>query len=293
MSMQIQQRTKEWHQARTGRITASRVGAILGNSPFRTRADVMREMVREALGAESEFQDNVAVRWGRDNEDGALLDFRLDTGLAVEPIGFVTLEDWAGVSPDGFTSDGGGVEQKCPYSLRAAVAPVPFKTLAEQPHYRDQVQFSLYVTGKPHWYFSQWCPAGTKVEKELPCKDWQNQNLPILRQFFSEFLDEVAGNAAEHLAPKRVEIDTPEAHKMVAEWDELREQIANAQERQRDLLDAIVDMAGGKDALFAGRKLTCVEREGAVAYAKVVKEHLPTLDLSGYRGKASRFWRLG
>jgi putative phage-type endonuclease len=288
----MQQRSDEWFEARTGRITASRVGAILGNSPFRTRADVMREMVREALGAESEFQDNVAVRWGRDNEEGALLDFRLDTGLAVEPIGFVPLEDWAGVSPDGFTSDGGGVEQKCPYSLRAADAPVPFKTLAEQPHYRDQVQFSLYVTGRPHWYFSQWCPAGTAVEKELPCKDWQASNIPALRQFHAEFLAELK-NPAEHLAAKRVEIDTPEAHKMAAEWDELKEQIANAQERQRDLLDAIVSLAGGKDALFAGRKLTCVERSGSVQWAKVAAKYCPDADTTPFTGKPSRFWRLG
>ncbi len=55
----------------------------------------------------------------------------------------------------------------------------------------------------------------------------------------------------------------------------------------------MVSLAGGMDPMFAGRKLTCVEREGAVSYARVVKEHLPDLDLSGYKGKASRFWRLG
>ena len=292
----MEQRSDAWFAQRRGKVTASAVGGILGLSPFVTREDVMRRMVREALGAEPEFVTNVAVEWGTNNEDGAVIEFRLETGLDVAPAPFVLFDDgsdWLGASPDGYTSDGGLVEVKAPYSLRKADRPAPFKPLADQPHYAAQVQVQLYVTGREHCWFYQWCPSDTRLERVERDDAWLNANIPALRQFHAQFLDEVANNAAEHLAPKRLEIDTPEAHKMVAEWEELREQIANAQERQRDLLDAIVGMAGGKDALFAGRKLTCVEREGAVAYAKVVKEHLPTLDLSGYRGKASRFWRLG
>jgi len=289
----MEQRSAAWFEARKGRVTASLVGAILGLSPYMSRADAMRVMVREALGAEREFQGNIATEFGTRNEAGALLDYRIETTHEVQEVGFIPFEDWAGCSPDALVGDAGMVEIKCPFSLRDAPAPVPFKMLAEQEHYAAQVQFQLYVTGRKWCHFWQWAPNGTKLEVVYPDPDWQAVNIPALRQFHAQFLDEVANNAAEHLAPKRVEIDTPEAHKMVAEWEELREQIANAQERQRDLLDAIVGMAGGKDALFAGRKLTCVEREGAVAYAKVVKEHMPTLDLSGYRGKASRFWRLG
>lgn len=289
----MEQRSAAWFEARKGRVTASLVGAILGLSPYMTRADAMRVMVREALGAEREFTGNIATEYGTRNEAGALLDYRIETTHEVQEVGFVPFEDWAGCSPDALIGDAGMVEIKCPFGLRDAPAPVPFKTIAEQEHYAAQVQFQLYVTGRKWCHFWQWAPNGTKLEVVCPDPDWQAVNIPALRQFHAEFLDEVAGNAAEHLAPKRVEIDTPEAHKMVAEWEELREQIANAQERQRDLLDAIVGMAGGKDALFAGRKLTCVEREGAVAYAKVVKEHCGGVDLDPYRGKASRFWRLG
>ena len=288
----MEQRSPEWYKARIGRITASRVGGILGNSPYQTRDSVMRDMVREAHGAESEFSDNIAVAYGRNNEAGAVFEFELETELSVEAIGFVALDDWCGISPDGFTSDGGGLEIKCPYSLRKAVAPAPFKTLAEQPHYRDQVQFSLYVTGKPHWWFFQWCPVGTKSEKELPDPDWQNHALPRLRQFHAEYLHEVEHNAADHLAPKRVVIDTPAAHKMIAEWDELREAIDNAEARKKDLLADMVALAGDKDAEFAGRKLTLTKRVGSVSYAKAVAELMPDADLEKWRGKASESWGL-
>lgn len=288
----MEQRTPEWHAARAGRVTASLVGAILGLSPYMTRADAMRVMVREALGEPREFTGNVATEWGNNNEDGALLDYRMETGNEVEKIGFITREDWAGCSPDGLVGDSGGIEVKCPYSLRAADAPVAFKTLEEQPHYEAQVQFTLWATGRAWWSFFQWAPKGTHHRVVKPDPEWQADNIPRLRQFYAEFLCELEDNPEEHRAPKRQEIDTPEAAKMMAEWDEIAEQMELLAERKRDLLDSIVDMAGGKDTLFAGRKLTMVEREGSVSYARVVKEHLPDLDLAAYRGKPSRYWKV-
>lgn len=290
--MSMQQRSKEWFEARKGRITASSVGAILGLAPYMTRADVMRNMVREAHGAEREFTGNIATEWGVNNEEGALMDYRIETGNAVDEVGFITKEDWAGCSPDGLIGEGAGVEVKCPFGLRKEPIPVPFKLLTEQMHYYAQVQFSMWVTGREWWDFFQWAPNGTDLTRVVMDAAWQNENLPRLRQFYAEYLNEVANNADEHLAPKRIEIDTPEAHKMVKEWDELNEQLELAAERKKDLLAAMVAMAGSKDALFAGRKLTLAQRKGSVSYAKVVKAHCPDADLEPYRGKPSSYWGL-
>lgn len=289
----MEQRSEEWFAARRGRVTASMVGAILGLNPYMGREDAMRAMVRESLGLEREFSGNVATEWGTYNEAGALVEYRIKTTHDVEPAGFIAFEDWAGASPDGLVGDTGGVEIKCPYSLRAAPQgePVPFKPLADQPHYYAQVQFTLYVTGRKWWHFFQWCPADVKLEPALPDPEWQADNIPRLRQFHAEYLHELDHNPDEYRLPKRKTLDTPEAHKMVAEWDELTEQAERLAERKADLLDSMVSMAGG-DAWFAGRKLTQVERAGSVAYARAVKEHLPKLDLQPYRGKASRYWKL-
>lgn len=286
----MQQRSPEWFEARKNRITASNVGAILGNNPYRTRHDAMRDMVREYHGAPREFTGNAATEWGTHNEDGALFDYKMKTTHEVEQVGLITREDWAGASPDGLVGNKGGVEIKCPYGIRIAPCPVPFKPLADQPHYYDQVQFTLWVTQREWWHFFQWTINETKLETVEVDADWQNKNLPRLRQFYAEYLTERDNH--EHLAPRRPSLDTPEAHGMVAEWDALTEQLTALTERKKDLLDSMVSLAGGKDTLFAGRKLTCVEREGAVSYARVVKDYLPDLDLSGYKGKASRFWRL-
>ena len=291
----MEQRSPEWFEARKNRITASMAGAILGLSPYRTRDDVMRAMVREAFGAESEFTGNIATMHGVNNEDGALVDYRIETTHEVEVIGFAERDAWAGCSPDGLVGEKGGVEIKCPYSLRKADAPVPFKTLDEQPHYGAQVQFSLWVTGRDWWHLFQYAPNGTKLEIVYPDLDWQAVNIPLLQAFHAEYLEQIASakrapGSCDHLADKRVTIDTPEAHRMADEWDAIKEQSDKLAERKADLLASMTALAGGKNALFAGRKLTLAERAGSVAWAKVAKAHCPDADVAPFTGKPSSYW---
>ena len=287
----MEQRSSEWFSARKGLITASSVGAILGVAPYASRADVMRRMVREALGAESEFTGNIATDYGTNNEAGALVEFEMETGHTVQQVGFITREDWAGCSPDGLIGETDGLEIKCPFGLRKADDP-SFKTLSDQPHYYAQVQFSLWVTGRDCWHFYQWTPAATRLETVLQDAEWQAVNLPLLRQFHAEYLHEVANNAAEHLAPKRGEVDTPEAYRMMAEYEQMQEAIDRATERKAELLAEMVRIAGDKNAVFAGRNLTRVDRKGSVSYAKAIAELLPNADLEKWRGKPSFSWQV-
>ncbi len=284
----MEQRTEEWHAARKGRITASSVGAILGHAPYATRDDVMRRMVREWVGAEQEFEGNIATEYGTRNEAGALTEYVMETGNAVEAVGFITREDWAGCSPDGLIGEYGGLEIKCPFGLRKDETPA-FKSVFDQPHYFDQVQFSIWVTNRSWWNFYQWSPNGTSMEKVMWSGSWQNQNLPKLRQFYAEYLAE-RKNPAIHLEPKRQIIDTPEAHRIASEYDQICEAIDRAEERKKELLADMVRISGQKDTIFAGRKLTKVEKAGAIAYAKAVKALIPNADLEPYRGKPSSYW---
>jgi len=287
----MEQRSSAWFAARKGLITASSVGAILGVAPYASRADVMRRMVREAHGAETEFQGNIATEYGTRNEAGALVEFEMETGHTVQPVGFVAREDWAGCSPDGFIGATDGLEIKCPFGLRKEDAP-KFKTLADQPHYYAQVQFSIWVTGRDCWHFYQWTPTATKLETVLQDAEWQAVNLPLLRQFHAEYLHEVEHSAAEYLAPKRGEVDTPEAYRIMAEYEQMLEAIERATERKAELIAEMVRISGDKNTAFAGRNLTKVERSGAISYAKAIKELMPTADLEKWRGKPSFSWQV-
>ena len=290
---QMEQRSAEWFEARRGRVTASMVGAILGHAPYMTREQAMRRMVRDWHGAESEFTGNIATEYGVFNEEGALAEYQMETGNAVQAEGFLTRDEWAGCSPDGLIGLVGGVEVKCPFGKRKMAAGDAFKPLADQPHYMDQVQFSMWVAQRAWWDFYQWAPGNTSLKRILPDSAWRARNLPKLCEFWDEYLEErQQGNATRHIEPLRAVVDTPEAARLLSEYDDLGEAIDRAKERQDEVKAQIIGLANGKSATVAGRKVTRVERAGSVAYAKALAKYAPKADIEPYRGKPSVSWRI-
>jgi len=287
----IKQLSPEWFDARKGRITGSICGAILGLSPFLTRYGAMRSMVRDALGAEREFIGNPATMWGQAMEAQARGDYEMDTGLTAMDAPFVPFEDWLGASPDAYVNDDGLVEFKCPFGIRKDLKPV-FKQLNEMPHYEAQCQIELFVTKRAWLDFYQWTPYGFSMESVRPNQEWIYQNIPVLRQFHAEFLHEVENNADEYLGQIRPSVDTPEAHKMLEEYDQLSEAISKAEERKKELLCEIVTLAGGKNSYVAGRKVTKIEKAGSISFAKAFKTLMPDANLAPYTGKPSSYWKL-
>lgn len=79
---------------------------------------------------------------------------------------------------------------------------------------------------------------------------------------------------------------------LMDEYDDLVESIERATERKKELLAEIVAMTGEKNAEFAGRKLTLVQKDGAISYGKAIKALLPDADLEQWRGAPSQFWKL-
>lgn len=286
----MQQRSKEWFEARRGRVTGSVAGAILGLSPFSTREDALRSMVRSWHGAEDEMKPNIATRHGTAHEDGAIVDFQMETGIGVEQVGFLPYEDWLGASPDGLTDDGGVLETKVPFSLRKSEAP-NFKTLAEQPHYYAQVQVEILCANASHGWFWQWSAHGFDLERVEIDQAWRDENLPRLKQFHAELMDAIR-TPDEYLAPRRKVIDTLEASKLLREYDEMVEAEERARGRKAAILEELVHMAGNGDAEVCGRKLTRVDRAGAISYAKALAELAPGADLEKWRGQKSSFWQL-
>jgi len=294
MTTDAPQRSPEWYAARKGRLTGSIAGAALGVSPNMTRAQCMRMMVRDALGAPretSEFLENTIMTHGRFHESGALVDYQLETGNKVEECGFFPYEDWSGASPDGLIGDDGLLEAKVPWGKRKDET-ASFKSINDMPHYYAQVQLELLATGRKWAHFWQSSAHGNKLETVLPDQDWLDENMPKLRQFFAEYLHEVAENADEHLGPLRVEIDTPEASRMIREWDELAEQADRIAERKADLLKEMVALAKERDALISGRKLTLTRKSGAISYKKALDHYAPGADTSKFKGKDSEYWGL-
>lgn len=292
----IEQRTEEWFAQRKLRITGSRVGAILGLSPWQKPADVLRAMVREYHGAESEFKGNPATDHGMANEQRALLCFMRESCLMVEQCGFFEYGDSMGASPDGITSDGGVLELKVPFGLRNGGE---FKTLAEQPHYFCQVQLEMLSAGRNHAYFAQYiAPKGDplapdyvpeKINIERVERDplWLDNNLTKISDFYRLLLSELDNK--EHLEPLRVIID---AQEVLDEIDMLRTRQKADEAREKELLSVLIKQAEGKNALVNGRKLTLSKDSKSVAYAKAIAELAPDADLNKWTSVKKGSWRL-
>jgi putative phage-type endonuclease len=284
----MEQRTPEWFAARAGRVTASNAGALLGLSPHTSEADGFRRLVRSMHGFDSEFVGNVATEYGTFHEDGALAEYKMETGHDVEPLAFATHADWLGASPDGMINEDGMLEIKCPFGQRSPT-PNGFKSIEDQPHYFAQMQIQMLCTGRNWCDFFQWSPHGTKLEKVDLDQVWLDENLV---EMYDIWLRAKKADPADFVGPKRQEYDTPEAAKLVAEYDELRDAIDNANDRKKDIIARMVEMSGKRNAVIGGRNLTLVKNKGKFSYAKALAKIAPNADLEPYRGNASESWQL-
>lgn len=293
---QVEQRTAEWNKQRVGRVTGSRAGAIMGLSPWQTKEQVLRAMVRDYHGYPSEFQTNPAVDHGNYHERGLMLCFMRKTGLHVDDCGFFTHEDWLGASPDGLTDDDGVLELKVPWSCRNGKA---FKTLAEQPHYALQVQLEMLCSGRKHAYFAQYrTPKGDPFSPDYIPEDMLiervelRDDLPLveLYDFHADYLSELDNKA--HLEPLRVAIDTDYAKHIINRMGEIDDALHNLGEEKKAHMDKLIEMAGGKDALICGKKLTKTKDSTTVAYSKALKELSPDANLSKWTTVKQGCWKL-
>jgi len=119
---QIAQGTKEWHQLRLGKVTASRVADILAKTktgPSASRQNYLIELaLQRTTGIIQESYSNSAMEWGTQTEPQARVAYEVRTNNFVDQVAFIEHPsiDWFGCSPDGLVSDRGLVEIKCRHS---------------------------------------------------------------------------------------------------------------------------------------------------------------------------------
>ena len=295
MSKNIEQRTPEWFKQRKGKITGSVAGAALGVNPYMTPDALIRRLVRLWHGAESEFNGNIATEYGTLHEPIAIMDYINKTGCVIDEVGFIVHpeHEWLGASPDGIFENNMGeqciLEIKCPFGLRNELLP-QFKPLAEQPHYYAQVQIEMACTGVNQLYFYQWNQYADSLEIVTFNKAWFENALVKLFAFYEFYLHELKNPI--HLDDLVQTIDTDESLKLLQQYDNVCEVLDNATKAKAELLQQIVELSKSQNSVIHGRKLTQVKRDGAISYAKAIKELLPDADLTKYKGQPTTFWKL-
>lgn len=157
----IEQGTAEWHAARLGKVTASRMADVTAKTKTgwgASRANYLAELLVERLtGVATESYTNAAMQWGTDHEPEARTAYEFMADCAVEPVGFVDHPSVAmtGASPDGLIGADGLLELKCPQSA------THIDTLLGSPipaRYTAQMQWQMACTGRAWCDFCSYDP---------------------------------------------------------------------------------------------------------------------------------------
>ena len=105
------------------------------------------------------------MRRGHELEPDARREHEIHSGHVVQRAGFVLTEDRLfGASADGLIGQDGGSEYKClvsPERLRSVLID------GDDSEFMDQVQGSMWITGRRWWDFCLYCPALALIGKQL------------------------------------------------------------------------------------------------------------------------------
>ncbi len=151
------QRSYDWYTVRLGKVTGT---------SFQTMANGRKDNIEKlcaktaneilnGISSESDFC-NKAMRTGTETEVEARQAYEAANGVQIQEVGFVELDEFIGMSPDGLVDDDGGIELKCPEShthLFYLINPGAWES-----SYKWQVQGALWITGREWWDFVSYCP---------------------------------------------------------------------------------------------------------------------------------------
>lgn len=159
------QGTEEWKLARAGRVTASRIDAVLSRSRDRksegaTRRNYKAQIISEILTGRPQENGftNKAIEDGLEFEPLARSAYELAKGEFVDLVGLVlhpTIER-AGASPDGLVGARGLVQFKCPYPATH----IGYILAGDVPaDYQPQMLWEMACAEREYCDFVSYCPA--------------------------------------------------------------------------------------------------------------------------------------
>mgnify|MGYP003678527267 CR=1 FL=1 len=145
----FEQGSENWFIKRLGKITASNVFMLRGNS--KTRTSLIMEKASEIItGVVPEQIKSKDIDRGNELEPKAREMYNFITDNEVIEIGFAELDAYTGVSPDGLVNEDGLIEIKCPRA-KGFLTQIVGGIDSIDKMYIYQMQMQMYVLGK------NWC----------------------------------------------------------------------------------------------------------------------------------------
>ena len=268
ITQNIKQRSAEWHQLRTQYpISGSRIGALLGCDKYKSRADLMQELIDEQLYGPTSIEVNADMQRGIDHEDDAIAALLASRGWnpdQVERPGFVALDQLGdiGVSPDALVHAPDGVhaiEAKCPRKLPNEPSPA----------HVAQVRLVCQVCQADHCDLVYWVDGEIRHFEVAPwsIEEWSDVQFAV--DTFLADMDRAT---------------SPQWERLAAEYRAAKTEADTAKARLQAATEALVDATGQRDMQGAGARVTWISRQGAVDYRALLSDnHIPASAADEYR----------
>lgn len=156
-----QSKSDSWHTARRCILTGSSFGDIL-KFMMRERRGPPAPSLMNRLYPRNSLDGIKAIMYGRNNEQRAIRNFELLSGLKVEKTGIWLDESGIlGASPDGLVGLNAVVEVKCPYKWRNERNLCKVLNIAKEQKAKDKDKFVIYFENEQwhcntdHEYYAQ------------------------------------------------------------------------------------------------------------------------------------------
>lgn len=172
MQQGIESYSKEWFNARLGKITSSTIWNLLVEPKEKAKKEsgelsatakdyLMQKLAESLTGVYREFK-NDATAHGIETEAEAIQYYMKKTGSVVTEAGFIEcVKGLYGGTPDGFVNDDGIIQVKCPYNYEkhihyGLVDSVEYFKLKYREYYW-QCQSDMLVSEKTYCDFVSYC----------------------------------------------------------------------------------------------------------------------------------------
>lgn len=196
------QGTPEWKQARAGKITASRMSAVMASiksGEAAERRNYRAELVCETLTGQpcEDVFESGPIIWGREHEAEAREIYKARTFQEVTQVGLVLhpTNDRIAASPDGLVGTDGLIEIKCPLTathLEYLMTGVP------PSKYRYQMLTQMLCCGRAWCDFVSYDPRLPAEYQMLIYRYYRDDKEIILMEASAkQFLDELDATLAQ------------------------------------------------------------------------------------------------
>jgi len=235
---QFKQKSEEWLNQRKGFLTSSDAASALGINPYSSKD----ELIFKKCGFSVPFTGNIATRHGEKYEDEAIEKYCSVMGMKNIEFGLIPYKDvprndhrpeldFLAGSPDGIAlkqdyteeTEPIMIEVKCPFRRKPIQGQCPV-------HYLPQVQLNMLICKCTKADFIEYVPRDRKlyITRILLDKEWLNNNLPILINFWKETLKYRTNGLETHLEYEKI------SNKIHKETKKLEKQKIRDSERKAD-----------------------------------------------------------